>query len=115
MLPQILLQRLVQVPTTALEEETGPSFEAKAVAALDNSDIQVDEQLFSARTQVATVPIMVAQLNEIMYKVELGADEPDEGLDAPPTPLSIPDIAGHGTGRHPTRSRRSVLGKLPYD
>ena len=27
---------------------------------------------------------MVAQTNEIMYEVELGADEPDEGLDAPP-------------------------------
>ena len=32
-------------PTTALEEEYEPAFEAKAVVALDNSDIQVDEQL----------------------------------------------------------------------
>ena len=47
---------------------------------------------------------MVAQPDEIMYEVELGADEPDEGLYAPPTPLPI--------GRYPTRSRRSVLGNL---
>ena len=58
---------------------------------------------------------MVAQPDEIMYKVELGADEPDEGLNAPPTPPPIPDIAGCGAGRYPTQSRRSVLGNLPYD
>ena len=64
-------------PTTDLEEEPEPAFEAKAAAALDNSDIQVDEQLRADRTQVATVPIMVAQPDEIMYEVELGEDEPD--------------------------------------
>ena len=35
-------------PITALEEEPEPSFEAKAAAALDNADIQVDEQLHTA-------------------------------------------------------------------
>ena len=58
---------------------------------------------------------MVAQPHEIMYKVELGADEPDEGLDAPPIPPPIPDITGRVAGRYPTRSRRTVLGNLPYD
>ena len=48
-------------PTTALEEEYGPSFEAKAAVALDNANIQVDKQLRAARTQLDTVPIMVAQ------------------------------------------------------
>ena len=47
-------------PTTALVEEYETAFEAKDAAALDNSDIQVDEQLCASRTQVATVPIMVA-------------------------------------------------------
>ena len=102
-------------PTTALEEEPEPAFEAKAVVELDNADIQVDGQLRAARTQVATVPIMVAQPDEIMYEVELGADEPDKGLDAPPTPLPIPDISGCGSGRYPTRYLRSVLGNLQYD
>ena len=73
-------------PTKTLEEESEPDFEAKAAAALDNADIQVDKQLRAAQTQVATVPIMVAQPNEIMYEVELGVDEPYEGLDAPPIP-----------------------------
>ena len=85
------------------------------MAALDNADIQVDEQLRAARTQVATVPITVAQPDEIMYEVELGADEPDEGLRAPPTPPPIPHISGCGAGRYPTQSCRSVLGNLPYD
>ena len=58
---------------------------------------------------------MVVQPDEIMYEVELGADEPDKGLDAPPTPTPIPDIAGCGVGRYPTQSCRSVLGNLPYD
>ena len=50
-----------------------------------------------------------------MYEVELGADEPDKGIDAPTNPPPIPDITGCGSGRHPTQSRRSVLGNLPYD
>ena len=75
----------------------------------------MDEQLHAAQTQVATVPIVVAQTDEIMYKVELGADEPDEGLDAPPTPPPIPNVAGCGAGRYPTRYCRSVLGNLTYD
>ena len=58
---------------------------------------------------------MVAQPDEIMYEVELGADEPDEGLHASTTPLPIPDVAGCVAGRYPTQSRRSVLGNLPYD
>ena len=82
---------------------------------MDNTDIQVDEQLRAARTQVDTVPIMVAQPHEIMYKVELGADETDKGLDAPPIPPPIPNITGRVAGRYPTLSRRSVLGNLPYD
>ena len=86
-------------PTTALEEESEPAFEAKAAAALDNTDIQVDKQLRAARTQVATIHIMVAQPDEIMYEVELGADEPDEGLDAPLIPPYIPDITGCVSGR----------------
>ena len=82
-LPGVILKDELVGPTTALEEESEPAFEAKAVAALDNSDIQVDEQLRAARTQLDTVPIMVAQPHEIMYEVELGADKPDKGLDAP--------------------------------
>ena len=35
-------------PTTALEGEPEPAFEAQAAAALYNSDIQVDEQLCAA-------------------------------------------------------------------
>ena len=102
-------------PTTSPEEEPEPSFEAKSAAALDNAGIQVDKQLCAAQTQVATVHNMVAQTDDIMYKVELGADEPDKGLVAPPTPLPIPEIAGCGAGSYPTRSCRSVLGNLPYD
>ena len=58
---------------------------------------------------------MVSQPDEIMYEVEIGAYEPDEGLDAPLIPPPIPDITGCGAGRHPTQSRRIVLGNLPYD
>ena len=72
----------------------------------------MDEQLRADRTQVATVPIMVAQPHEIMYKVELGAYGPDKGLEAPPIPPPITDITGHVAGRYPTRSCRSVLGNL---
>ena len=53
-------------PTTTLEEEPEPAFEAKYVAALDNADIQVAKQLCAARTQVATVPIMVEYPDEII-------------------------------------------------
>ena len=109
----ILEDKLVG-PTTALEEKSEPAFEAKAAAALDNADIQVDEQLRAARTQVATVPIIVAHPEEIMYEIELGTDEPDEGLDAPPIPPPIPDITGFVVGRYPTRSCMSVLGNLQY-
>ena len=91
-------------PTTALEEESELAFEAKSAAALDNADIQVDKQLRADQTQVDTVPIMVAQPQEIMYEVELGADEPDKGLDAPPIPPPIPEITGCVAGRHPTLS-----------
>ena len=80
---------------------------------MDNAEIQVDEQLCAAQTQVDTVPIMVAQPHEIMYEVEIGADEPDEGLDAPPIPPPIPDITVCVSGRYPTWYRRSVLGNLP--
>ena len=62
----ILEDKLVG-PTTALEEEYEPAFEAKSAIALENTDIQVDKQLCAARTQVDTVPIMVAQPHEIMY------------------------------------------------
>ena len=110
----ILEEKLVG-PTTALEKEPEPAFEAKAAVALYNADIQADEQLRAAQTQVATVPIMVAQPHEIMYEVELGVDEPDKGLDAPPIPPPIPDITGHVAVRHPTQSCMSVLGNLPYD
>ena len=55
----ILEDKLVG-PTTALEEEYEPDFETKAAVALDNAEIQVDEKLHAARTQVNTVPIMVA-------------------------------------------------------
>ena len=75
--PGVILEDELVGTTTALEEEPEPAFEAKAAAALDNADIQVEEQLRAAQTQVATVPIMVAQPYEIMYEVELRADEPD--------------------------------------
>ena len=48
-------------PTTALEGEPEPAFEAQAAAALEKADIQVDKQLCAAQTQVATVPIVVVQ------------------------------------------------------
>ena len=102
-------------PTKDIEEEPEPAFESKAVAALDNADVQVDEKLRAARTEVDTVPIMVAQPDEIMYEVELGAYEPDEGLAAPPIPPPIPNITAFGAGRYPTQYLRSVLGNLPYD
>ena len=114
-LPGVVLEDELVGPTTALEEEPEPDFEAQYAAALDNADIQVDEQLCASRTQVATVPIVVARPDEIMYEVELGADEPDEGLHAPPTPPPIPNISGCGSVRYPTQSCRSVLGNLTYD
>ena len=105
-LPGVILEDKLVGPTTALEEESEPAFEAKAAAALDNADIQVDKQLCAARTQVATVPIMVAHPDEIMYELELGTDEPDKGLDAPPIPPPIPDINGCVSGRYPTQSSK---------
>ena len=104
-------------PATALDKDPGPAFESQSVAVLYNADIQVDEKLRDARAQAATVPIVEAQSDEIVYEVELGAeelDEPDEGIHAPPTPLSIPNVAGYGAERYPKRSRRSVIGNLPY-
>ena len=62
----ILKDKLVG-PTTDLEEEPEPAFESQDAAALDKADIQVDEQLCAARAQVATVPIVVAQPDEMMY------------------------------------------------
>ena len=59
-LPGIILEEKLVGPTTALDEEYEPSFEAKDAVALDNADIQVDEQLCVARTKGDTVPIMVA-------------------------------------------------------
>ena len=114
-LPGVILKDKLVGHTTALEEEPAPAFEGKAAAALDNYDIQMDKQLRASLTQVATVPIVVAQPDEIMYKVELGADEPDKGLHAPPTPPPITDVADCRSRRYPTRSCSSVLGNLPYD
>ena len=99
----ILEDKLVG-PTTTLEGGYEPTFETKAAEALDSADIQVDKQLCAARTQVDIVPIMVAQPHEIMYEVELGAYEPEEGLDAPPIPPPIPGITGRVAGIYPTRS-----------
>ena len=101
-------------PTTALEEEPEPAFEAQAAEGLDNADIQVDEQLRAAQAQVATVPIVVARPNETMYEVEIGADEPDEGIHAPPTPTLIANVNGRVAVRYLIPSLRSVLGNLPY-
>ena len=56
-LPGVILEDELVGHTTALEEEPEPAFEAKAAAALDNADIQVDEQLRAAQTQVTTVPL----------------------------------------------------------
>ena len=102
-------------PTTDLKEDPEPSLESQSASALENSDIQEDEQLRAARSQVATVPIVVARPEEIMYEVELGTDEPDKGLHAPPTPPPIPDVTDRGSERYPTQSCRSVLVNLPYD
>ena len=68
-IPGVVLKDELVGPTTALEEEPEPAFEAQASAALDNADIQVEEQISAARAQVATVHIVVAQPDEIMYKV----------------------------------------------
>ena len=38
-LPGVILKDNLVGPTTALEEEPGPAFEAKAASALDNADI----------------------------------------------------------------------------
>ena len=65
----MILENKLVCPTTDPEEEYEPAFEKKAAVALDNAEIQVDKQLRAARTQVDTVPIMVAQPHEIMYKV----------------------------------------------
>ena len=111
----VILKDELVGPTTALEEKYEPAFKTKAAVPLENADIQVYEKLRAAQTQVATVPIMVAQLNKIMYEVELGADEPDEVLDAPTILPPITDITGRVARRYPTRSCRSVLGNLPYD
>ena len=48
-LPGVILEDELVGPTTALEEEPEPAFEAQAVAALDNADIQFDKQPRSAR------------------------------------------------------------------
>ena len=85
-LPGVVPKDEIVGPATALEEDPEPAFEEKDAASLDNSGIQVDEQLCADRAQAATVPIVVAWPDEIMYEVELGTDEPDEGLHAPPTP-----------------------------
>ena len=114
-LPGVVPEDELVGPSTALEEEPEPAFETQSASALDNADIQVDKRLRAARTQVATVHIVVAWPNEIMYEVELGADEPDEGLPDPPTCPPIPNVAGHRAVRYPTQSRRSVLGNLPHD
>ena len=44
-LPGVIIKDELVRPTTDLEEEPEPAFEAQYSAALDNSDIQVDEQL----------------------------------------------------------------------
>ena len=58
---------------------------------------------------------MVARPDVIVYEVELGADELYVGLHTPPATPPIPGVADCGAGRYTTRSRRSVLGNLPYD
>ena len=77
---------------------------------MEITDIQVEEQHHAARTQVATVPIMVAQPNEIMYEVDIGADEPDEGLHTKPMPPPITNITGCVAGRYSTQSAGVCLG-----
>ena len=44
-LPGVILEDELVGHTRALEEEPEPAFAEKSVAALDNADIQVDEQL----------------------------------------------------------------------
>ena len=84
-LPVVVLEDKLVGPATALEKDPEPSFEAQTAAELGNPDIQVDEQLCAARAQAAIVPIVVVRPNEILYKVELGTDEPDKRIHAPPT------------------------------
>ena len=55
----MILEDELMGPTTALEEEPEPYFSAKAAAALDNTGIQVNEQLHADQTQVTTVTIVV--------------------------------------------------------
>ena len=101
----MVLEDELVVPATDLEEKPEQAFEAQAAAELYNSDIQVDEQLHAARAQAATVHIVESRPDEIVYEVELGAeelDELDEGLHAPPAPTTIPDVSGYGVGRYPT-------------
>ena len=86
-------------PTTALEEDPELAFEAQAAAALDNAENQVDEQLRAAQENVATVPIVVARPDGIIYEVEICADESDEGLHSPTTPPPIDNVNGRGAGR----------------
>ena len=69
-LPRVILEDELKVPTTVLEEEPELAFEAQATSALENSDIQVDKQLRTARAQVATVPIVVAQPFKIPYVID---------------------------------------------
>ena len=76
-------------PATALDEESESDFEEQAASSLENSDIQVDEQLRAYRAEADTMPIVEARPDEIVYKVELGAeelDEPDKGIHARPAP-----------------------------
>ena len=42
-LPGVVLEDELVDPATALEEEPEPVFEAQAVSALENADIQLDE------------------------------------------------------------------------
>ena len=57
-LPGVVLEVELVGTATDLYEETEPSFEAQAAEELDNTDIQVDEQLCAARAQAANVPIV---------------------------------------------------------
>ena len=68
-LPGVILEDELVGPTAALEEEYEPAFEAKAVLALDNTDIQVDEQLHAYQTQVDPMPTaVIAKVNKIGKK-----------------------------------------------
>ena len=89
-LPGVVLEDELVGPTTALDEEPEPDFEAQAAAALDNTDIQVDKQLRAARSQAATVPIVEARPDEILYEVEIGAEEldlPHDFITSPAVPV----------------------------